>query len=494
MDTRVDMSIFREYDIRGIYSENLTQEVVRGIGFLLGERLKASGGDKIAIGYDARVHSPTLYEWLKEGFISSGVEVYFMGMIPTPVAYFATFASEQIISQNLTSSIMITGSHNPPQYNGFKITIDRKPFYGEDIKSLGQELASKINSKQGLASTDSTKAKNVEHSSDLEAKELNALQKYEDFLVEHFAKLKNFPYEVVFDYGNGVGALGLQNVLNRLNIKHKSLYETPDGTFPNHHPDPSEEKNLADITKYMKEHKTPIGIAFDGDADRIALMTQNHLYKGDEMAILFAREIAKSSPNPIIIGEVKCSSLMYDEINALGKAIMYKTGHSNLKVKLKELNAQMAAEMSGHLFFNDRYFGYDDALYAALRALELFLDSTPSEIESSIEALPKMYSTDEEKISTTEEEKFIKIENLKNRLEAIARDSRDITIHTESHRKFPRICEIISIDGVRVVFENGWGLVRASNTTPVLVTRFEAKSREELEQYQNAIFSVLKEC
>lgn len=478
---KVDMNIFREYDIRGIYGESLTKEVVQHIGLLLGKRILASASKAVAIGYDARTHSPTLYEWLKDGFISSGVEVYFMGMIPTPVAYFATFASEKIDKEaNITSSVMITGSHNPPQYNGFKITIDRKPFYGDDIRNLGAELA-----QSELKALDT--AQN-------QAKNLDALKNYEDFLVEHFARLEDFPYQIVLDYGNGVGALGLENVLSRLKIKHTSLYEKPDGTFPNHHPDPSEEKNLADIIKYMKENGTSIGIAFDGDADRIALMTQNHLYKGDEMAILFAREIAKITPNPTIIGEVKCSQIMYDEINSLGTAIMYKTGHSNLKVKLKELNAQMAAEMSGHLFFNDRYFGYDDALYAALRSLELFAMHTPSEVESSIKSLPKLYSTDEEKISTTEEEKFAKIANLKAKLEAIARDSRDITIHTESHRRFPRIYDIIDIDGVRVVFENGWALVRASNTTPVLVTRFEAKSKEELEQYQNAIFSVLREC
>ncbi|MGX3045348.1 phosphomannomutase/phosphoglucomutase [Helicobacter sp. T3_23-1056] len=481
MSAKVDMNMFREYDIRGIFGENLSQEVVQGIGVMLGKYIKTNGGESVAIGYDARTHSPILYEWLKDGFIQSKIKVYFMGMIPTPVAYFATFASEKFANANITSSVMITGSHNPPQYNGFKITIDKKPFYGEDIKKIGQELANNIDSMD--FGTQSEKAQN-----------LDALKSYEDFLVEHFARLKDFPYQIVLDYGNGVGALGLENVLKRLNIKHTSLYENPDGTFPNHHPDPSEKKNLTDILKYMGEHKTPIGIAFDGDADRIALMTQNHLYKGDEMAILFARNIAKTTPNPTIIGEVKCSQIMYDEINSFGRAIMYKTGHSNLKVKLKELDAQMAAEMSGHLFFNDRYFGYDDALYAALRALELFLDSTPSEVESSILSLPKLYSTDEEKISTTEEAKFTQIANLKERLSAIARDSRDITIHTESHRKFPRICEIIDIDGVRVVFENGWGLVRASNTTPVLVTRFEAKSKEELEQYKNAIFSVLRGC
>ena len=464
----MDMSIFREYDIRGIFEENLTKQSVFGIGALLGQRILSAGECAVAIGYDARTHSPILYEWLKDGFIASGVEVYFMGMIPTPVAYFATFHEIDSGVSAIKSSVMITGSHNPPQYNGFKITISQKPFYGEQIKALGVELAGLL--EQGkLAYT----------ASSVQAKPLNALEAYQDFLVAHFKKLEGFPYEVVFDYGNGVGAIGLESVLARLGIKHVSLYETPDGTFPNHHPDPSEEKNLADIKATMKERKIPIGIAFDGDADRVALMSENHNYKGDEMAILFARDMAKSIARPIVIGEVKCSQVMYDEINAIGQAVMYKTGHSNLKTKLKELNAHLAAEMSGHLFFYDRYFGYDDALYAGLRALELFVDSTPAQIESAINALPKLYSTDEEKIATTEEKKFTQITALKSAL-------------VNPPSSFPHIREIIDIDGVRVVFDEGWALVRASNTTPVLVTRFEATSQEALARYKDQVLSLLQ--
>lgn len=463
----MDMSIFREYDIRGIFQENLTKQSVFGIGVLLGRRILAAGECAVAIGYDARTHSPTLYEWLKDGFMASGVEVYFMGMIPTPVAYFATFHEIDSGVCAIKSSVMITGSHNPPQYNGFKITISQKPFYGEQIKALGAELVGLL--EQGkLAYT----------SASVQAKPLNALEAYQDFLVAHFTKLVGFPYEVVFDYGNGVGAIGLESVLTRLGIKHVSLYETPDGTFPNHHPDPSEEKNLLDIKAMMKARKIPIGIAFDGDADRVALMSENHNYKGDEMAILFARDMAKNIACPIVIGEVKCSQVMYDEINAIGQAVMYKTGHSNLKTKLKELNAHLAAEMSGHLFFHDRYFGYDDALYAGLRALELFVDSTPTQIESTINALPKLYSTDEEKIVTTEERKFTQIAALKSAL-------------ANPPSSFPHIREIIDIDGVRVVFDEGWALVRASNTTPVLVTRFEATSQEALTRYKTQVLSLL---
>lgn len=456
----MDMSIFREYDIRGIYEENLTKESVFAIGFGLGRRVLEAGEGSIAIGYDARTHSPILYEWLKDGFLASGVEVFFMGMIPTPVAYFATFQT-----QNLKSSVMITGSHNPPQYNGFKITISQKPFYGEQIQHLGREIAS-----SDIVYQSSSKA----------AIELPALQQYQDFFIKHFSRLKDFPYEVVFDYGNGVGAIGLEPVLKALNIKHISLFETPDGTFPNHHPDPSEEKNLLDVKAAMKSHQIPIGIAFDGDADRVALMSENHHYKGDEMAILFAKDMAKHIASPVVIGEVKCSQVMYDEINRIGQAVMYKTGHSNLKTKLKELNAHLAAEMSGHLFFNDRYFGYDDALYAALRALELFIETSPSQMESMINALPKLYSTDEEKIHTTEEKKFTQIAALHQAL-------------LNPPVGFPHIQEIITIDGVRVIFNNGWALVRASNTTPVLVTRFEATSQKDLETYKQQMLQLLED-
>ncbi len=233
------------------------------------------------------------------------------------------------------------------------------------------------------------------------------------------------------------------------------------------------------LKEKMAQKQIHIGIAFDGDADRLALLTTHHNYKGDELAILFAKDMKKHFLSPIVIGEVKCSQIMYDEINKIGKAVMYKTGHSNLKVKLKELNAHLAAEMSGHLFFNDRYFGYDDAIYASFRALELFLGYTPTELESAIHALPRLYSTDEEKIHTTEEQKFTLISALKEALKNPPKD-------------FPILKDIIDIDGLRVVFENGWGLVRASNTTPVLVTRFEATSKEECERYKTALLKLLE--
>lgn len=466
--------IFREYDIRGIFEQDLNEAVVFEIGALLGREIIVQNLPKcVHIGYDARTHSPKLFEWLKSGFVSVGVEVYALGLVPTPVAYFATFNTIDSIS--CPNSVMITGSHNPPQYNGFKITLNQKPFYGQMIRDLGAKLQSS-NSHSNISESSLAKtSQSTPHTP------LNALGAYIDYLTHAFNSLKDFPYPIAVDCGNGVGGVAIKQVLENLNISYTPLYFEPDGSFPNHHPDPSEEENLHDLKEKMKADCIPIGIAFDGDADRLALLTSNYNYKGDELAILFAQEMKRHHLEPIVIGEVKCSQVMYDEINKIGKAVMYKTGHSNLKVKLKELNAHLAAEMSGHIFFNDRYFGYDDALYSSLRALELFLHDSPSELEQRILSLPKLFSTDEEKITTTESLKFPLIDALKQALKTPPSD-------------FPPIREIVDIDGLRVIFESGWGLVRASNTTPVLVTRFEANSLELCLEYKNKLLSLLKIC
>lgn len=452
--------IFREYDIRGIFEKDLNKEIVYKIGFSLAEVLKSKGEDSINIGYDARVHSPILFEWLKDGFQTQGIKVYDMGLIPTPVAYFSIFCGKYA-----NSSVMITGSHNPAEYNGFKITLAKEPFYGKEIQALKEKIYS-------LSISHASQGQVVE--------KIDVLSEYISYLTEHFSTLKNFAYPIAIDCGNGVAGVALEPILKNLNITYTPLFCEPDGTFPNHHPDPSEEKNLKDVKRVMKDQNIPLALAFDGDADRIALLSSNHSYKGDELAILFARAIAKeiAPKKPIIIGEVKCSAVMYDECNKIGSSVMYKTGHSNLKVKLKELDASLAAEMSGHIFFNDRYFGYDDAIYAGLRALELFLHSSIQEVENSILSLPKVYSTDEEKIPTDEEVKFALIAKLQEAL-------------SNPPSSFPAILEVISIDGVRIIFEKGWGLVRASNTTPVLVTRFEAQSQELLELYKKETLALL---
>ena len=432
---------------------------------------------------------------------TSELQIYDLGMIPTPTAYFSLY-----MDNGVDSSIMITGSHNPPQYNGFKITILKKPFYGEDIRKLGEKIT------QNTGDSHTLNAKSAQSSApNPQIQKLNALQKYVDFLTSHFKNLRNFPHKVAFDCGNGVGGIALKSVLDNLNIPHLPLFFEPNGDFPNHHPDPSEDKNLVFLRNAMKEHNIKIGIAFDGDADRIGLLTQNYHFKGDELAILFAKQIAKSGTKPVVIGEVKCSAVMYNEINKMGSAIMYKTGHSNLKVKLSEINAHLAAEMSGHIFFNDRYFGYDDAIYASFRVLELFLDSNIEGVENAIKSLPQMFSTSEEKIDSSENKKFEIIKKLAKKLNEIrqsqsAKNSGDSqnppqnlmrNLAQDSQnppQNFPKITDIIDIDGIRVVFENGWGLIRASNTTPVLVTRFEATNRASAELYKRQMLLLLSEC
>ena len=450
-------SIFREYDIRGIFEKELNENIVKKIGFHFAKALlkKVPNAQFIAVGYDARLHSPILKDWLSSGINQAGLEVLDMGLVPTPANYFANFTDFDGLQSD--GSIMITGSHNPPEYNGFKITLDKDPFFGEEIYGLGRDILSDTSIIEDNSVTIPIDFKN----------------RYIDFIVNHFSHLKLENKKFVFDCGNGVAGVVLREILDRLNIKYKILFEEPDGNFPNHHPDPSDEHTLKDIKKELTTGEYDFGFAYDGDADRIALLSPKYNFKGDILAIFFSKFIK----NPTVIGEVKCSQVMYDIINSYGKAIMYKTGHSNLKVKIKETKADFAAEVSGHLFFNDRYFGYDDALYATFRALELI--DNGFDFDKEYEALPQVYSTPEINITVTEETKFKIIEDLKKALE-------------NPPSGFPKIKDIISVDGIRVIFENGWGLVRASNTTPKLVTRFEADTKENAKIYENVLINLIK--
>lgn len=449
-------NIFREYDIRGIYPIELKEQIVKKIGYYFAKKTleKIPNAKYISVGYDARLHSPEIEKWLISGINHANLEVLTIGLAPTPVNYFTNFV--EFDGKSTSGSIMITGSHNPAEYNGFKITLNKEPFFGEDIYSLGDTI---INCDMKIP--DNTKAIAIE-----------AKERYIDFLVKDFVHLKLNKHKFIFDCGNGAAGAVLGEVLKRLNINNKILFEKPDGSFPNHHPDPSEIENLKDIQKELLTGKYSLGFAYDGDADRIAVLSNKYNFKGDVLALFFSRFIK----NPIVIGEVKCSQIMYDMINTYGKAIMYKTGHSNLKVKIKETNASFAAEVSGHLFFNDRYFGYDDAIYATLRALELVANGF--DYDKEYEALPQLYVTDEINIDTTDDEKFQIIEVLKQKLQNPPKD-------------FPKIKEIIIVDGVRVVFEHGWGLVRASNTTPKLVTRFEADTKANALMYQKELLNIL---
>lgn len=449
-------TIFREYDIRGIYEKELNEQMTKLIGYFLGLHVKKVGA-YVAIGYDARSHSPILCEYLTSGLNKAGCKVLNMGLVATPVNYFSNFQNFEGITPS--ASIMITGSHNPSEYNGFKITIDKKPFFGEDIYALGREIIAHFD---------------MEIDNDTTATFINAKERYIAYMIKEFDHLKGFDKPFVYDCGNGVAGVVVQDIFKSLNFTCKGLFVDPDGTFPNHHPDPTVEKNLKDIKKEL-EGAFALGFAYDGDADRIAFLTKKNNVKGDIMAILFSRAMK----NPTVIGEVKCSQIMYDDINARGKAIMYKTGHSNLKVMIAKTNADFAAEVSGHLFFNDRYFGYDDAIYATLRMIELVKNGL--DVDAEIAKLPVVYSTEELKVETNENDKFPLVEKVKELLKNPPKD-------------FPAIKEIVDVDGVRVIFSDGWGLVRASNTTPVLVTRFESTNADNAKMYEQKLNEVIAQA
>ncbi|MBU0720519.1 phosphomannomutase/phosphoglucomutase [bacterium] len=448
------MSIYREYDIRGIYEKELNEQSVTRIGFALAHKID---GAYVAVGYDARSHSPVLFEYLVRGLNAGGKKVLGMGLVPTPVNYFTNYQDWDGITP--AASVMITGSHNPSEYNGFKITVNKAPFFGEDIYALGRECQTM----DAIAETPR------------DVREIDALSRYVDYIVDQFSHLRGMDTRIVYDCGNGVAGVVTERIFDALGLKTKGLYIEPDGTFPNHHPDPSEEHNLEDVKKLLAS-EGDIAFAYDGDADRIAVLTHKNNIKGDMMALLYSMHMDK----PTVVGEVKCSQVMYDELEKRGaKAVMYKTGHSNLKVKMKEIDADLACEVSGHVFFKNRYFGYDDAIYATLRMLELIHDGI--DLDAELAKLPQVFSTEEIKVKTSESEKFKIIDRVKELLK-----------NPPSY--FPAIKDIIDVDGVRINFEHGWGLVRASNTTPILVTRFESTSQEEVKLYEKAINDLIKEA
>ncbi len=450
--------IFREYDIRGVFKEELSEQIVKKIGFYFAKKVKESfeKAEYITVAYDSRIHSTVLKQWLVSGINKAGLKVLDIGLVPTPVVCFSDFISFDTVCS--CASIMITGSHNPPEYNGFKLTLDKEPFFGEDIYALGKEVLADDSSIE-----DNEKVKKID-----------AKDKYIDYLVKEFAHLKLENKKFVFDCGNGVAGVVLREVLDRLNIKHKILFEEPNGNFPNHHPDPSEEENLKDLKKELDSGEFDFGFAYDGDADRVAFLSQKYNFKADILAIFLSKFIK----NPVVIGDVKCSSLLFDTVNSYGKVVMSKTGHSNLKAKMKELNASLGVELTGHFYFSHKHFGFTDAIYSTLRILELI--DKGFDFDEKYETLPKVFSTSEIGIDVKEEDKFIIIENLKKALE-------------NPPTYFPKIKDIITIDGIRIVFENGWGLIRVSNTMPKLAARFEGSDEKVLKKYKDGIMRLYEE-
>ena len=458
----INKTIFRQYDIRGIVNEDLTYGNSKLIGYFLGLTIKEKiqTTPYIVVGYDVRTHSNMLFEALISGLNLSGCKVLNIGLVATGVNYFATY-QEFIINHKTikpNASIMITGSHNAKKYNGFKITINNEPFFGDELIELYERII---------------KSKDIKIPNNHDFIKIDAKTLYIDFMVNQFSHLKDFKIPFAIDCGNGVANTVLCDILDKLNLNYQGLHLTPDGEFPNHHPDPTNEKNLEDLKTLLK-NDCNLGFAYDGDADRIAVLTQKYNIKGDMLALLFS----KTMKNPIIIGEVTYSQNIFDEMNQTSQTIMDKTGYSNLRLKLKELNADLAAEVSGHIFFNDRYYGFDDAIYATFRVLELLYLRINLDVE--LDKLPKVYTSENIEIEVSEDKKFLIIEKLEEKLNQI-------------QRGFPIIKDILKIDGLRINFEYGWALIRASNTNALIMTKYEATSYATAMSYKNAVENIINE-
>lgn len=448
-----DSVIFREYDIRGVWNQQFDADFARLLGrahvtFLRKERNIEN--PTLSIGHDARLSSPEIVAALSKGVRESGGNVILLGLVTSPISYFTTF------TLNIDGAFMVTGSHNPPEFNGFKISAGKSTIFGEDIQKL----------KKIIESEDYFTGEGSEEKFDI-------FPSYVSRYKEEFKELKDIP--VVLDCGNGAAGCIVRELFESVGLKPTILFEKPDGQFPNHHPDPTVEKNLVDLKKAVKEHNALVGIGFDGDADRIGIVDENgNMVYGDELMCLCSIEVLKEAKNKTIIGDVKCSDRMFDFIaEAGGNPIMWKTGHSLIKQKIKDEKAPFGGEMSGHIFFADRNYGYDDALYAALRVVEI-LAKTGKTVSELLKPLPPAFNTPELRIDTTEEKKHQIVARLK---EEFSKPSDDYKVNL--------------IDGIRVSFPNGWALARASNTQPVLVLRFEADSQQNLDTIRSRFESIV---
>ncbi|MEO6051416.1 MAG: phosphomannomutase/phosphoglucomutase [Pyrinomonadaceae bacterium] len=435
-------NIFREYDIRGIVGQHLTDETVAKLGLAIGPFFRQNSAQRIAIGFDARASSPRFCDLLTRGFNETGCDVVLIGMVPTPVLYHTVF------TKDVDGGVMITGSHNPPDHNGFKICLGKDTLFGSQIQEI-KEIALKAETR-AVASVRNEELGVVES--------IEVLDTYNTDIVSRISmgprKLK-----AVIDAGNGMGGVTAVPVYRALGIEMIELFIEPDSTFPNHHADPTVEENLRDIIAAVRENQADIGIAFDGDGDRIGIVDETgRIIWGDEVMVLFSRAVLAKDPGATIIAEVKCSQTLFDDIGKHGGVpLMWKAGHSIIKAKMKETGAALAGEMSGHFFFADRFYGFDDATYAGARILEI-LSKTDKPLSALFAGLPKTYSTPELRVDCPDETKFAVVAKI---AEYFARDH-----------------EVITIDGARIIFQHGWGLVRASNTQAILVLRFEADTEE----------------
>jgi len=447
----MNSSVFREYDIRGLAEKDFDKEFALLLGKVLGTIISEKGGKRVTVGRDCRATSDAYAEAVIAGLASTGLQVYDIGVCPTPLLYFSLFHLD------VDGGIEVTASHNPSEYNGFKLCVGKETLYGQQIQDVRAKMErNEFKQKAGG-----------------KVERYEIVPPYHKYLLQDVPRLAR-PLKVVVDAGSGVGGPVAPPIFRELGCTVWEIACTPDGRFPIHHPDPTVPENLAMLIEKVRREKADLGIAYDGDADRIgAVDEQGNILWGDELLVLFARDVLQRNPHAVIISEVKCSQRLYDDIAKNGgKAIMWKAGHSLLKAKMKETHALLAGEMSGHMFFKERYFGYDDAIYASLRLLEILAKSSQP-LSGLLADLPKSVSTPEIRVDCPDEKKF-----------AIAEKAKEY---------FRKHYDIIDVDGVRVQFPEGWGLIRASNTQPALVLRFEAKSDEKLKEYRAIIEGKLRE-
>jgi len=448
----VNPNVFREYDIRGVADRDLPDDLARDLGRALGTFLRRAGKQRIAVGRDCRLSSPRLHAALTEGLLETGLVLVDLGMQPTPLMYFGVFFYD------LDGGVQVTGSHNPPGDNGFKMMIGKASLFGADIQTL-----------RGLIEArDFAQAPGgrVEHRDPIPA--------YAAYMRGN-VRLGRTDLRFAFDAGNGAGGRAALAAFEAVGLSPEALLVEPDGHFPVHHPDPSQPENLTLLTERVRSSGLELGIAYDGDADRIGVITaEGETLWGDKLLILYARALLASRPGAAVLGEVKCSQTLYDDIAAHGgRPILWKTGHSLIKKKMKEEHALLAGEMSGHVFFADRYYGYDDAIYASLRLLEILSTSRLS-LRELLADVPPTHATPELRVECPDDVKF------------------DVVARVLAHYRPTH--EIADIDGARVKFEGGWGLVRASNTQPVLVLRFEAQSAERLAEIRAEVEAVVAQA
>jgi len=436
-------TMLREYDIRGVVGDTLSDKDAYAIGRSFATLVRRAGGKRVAVGYDGRLSSPMLADALITGINDAGVDALNVGLGPTPMLYYAAS------TEDVEGGIQITGSHNPPDYNGFKFVMQGRPFYGADILGIG-EMAAAGDWDSGEGSSQS----------------IDIVDAYVDRLVEGFA---GGAFRIGWDAGNGAAGTVIEKLTARLPGEHHLLFTDIDGHFPNHHPDPTEEKNLADLRKLVAEKSLDFGVAFDGDGDRIgAIDGEGRVIWGDQLLQIYAAAVLKDLPGATVIADVKASQALFDRVAELGgKPLMWKTGHSLIKAKMKETGSPLAGEMSGHIFFADRYYGYDDAPYAALRLIEAAtkLGQSVTELRGS---MAPMVNTPEMRFQVDESRKFAIVDEVLERLGASG-------------------AQVDRTDGARVLTDDGWWLLRASNTQDVLVARAEAKGEAALTRLLAAI-------